>query len=65
MEICVKEGDVRTVEDLRIAYHTSPDENGVAKEHKFVAFIIIGKQRKWENWIPYDEFRKLNSGMEI
>lgn len=65
MHIFIDIDKLREVEDLRVEYHTTPDEHGVDKEYKFAAFMVIGVHRRWENWIPYDVFRRLNAGMEI
>jgi len=51
--------------DLRTVTYRLPDENGEEGNVKCVELTVIGNNREWKQWYPYDEFTKVNPEIKI
>jgi hypothetical protein len=58
-------GKERTAKDLRITSHAIHDENGDVQAVKCVEFTVIGTNREWQHWAPFDEFMACNQHVDL
>ena len=57
---------VRKVENIRVARYEMPsEEDGTMVSVKCVEFIVVGENRKWKHWIPYEDFVRANGHIEV
>jgi len=53
------------VENLKQTSHKEYDKNGKLKKNDYVEFVVIGKNRKWKNFMSLNEFKKLNPNIKL
>lgn len=58
-------GKERKIVDLKIVEHELPDADGVIKLMKCVEFVVVGRNRRWPNWVEYNKFMEMNSSIKI
>lgn len=59
------EGKKINIEDVKIKVYNELDENGEPYEMKVVEYVQVGNNRKWKNWLPYEDFIKENPDVQI
>ena len=47
---------IRDAKNFMVSNYESYDENGELQVKKSVEFMIVGNNRQWKMFIPYDEF---------
>lgn len=52
-------------QDLKRASYEEYDLNGELQTNKYVEYTVIGKNRKWKNFMSLKEFKKLNPNINI
>lgn len=56
----------RTVTDLQVRSHDDIDAvTGETKSIKGIQFLVMGNQRTWPLWIPYEDFTNANPDIDI
>jgi len=66
MKILSPYSKVKTeVENLEQTSHKEYDKDGKLKKNDYVEFTVIGKNRKWKNFMSLKEFRKLNPKIKL
>lgn len=58
-------GTERIAKDLRVTTHSIHDENGDVQSVKCVEFIVVGRNREWAHWAPFDEFKACNAHVKL
>ena len=53
------------VENIKKTSHDEYDENGDLQTNQYVEYTVIGKNRKWTEFMSLSEFRKLNPEVKI
>lgn len=57
--------DEKTVENLKVIDHEEYDKNGQLQVNTYVEYTVIGKNRKWTDFMPINDFKKLNPKVKI
>ena len=65
MKITDLDGKERDVKYVKKIIHDTFDMNGKKIQNEMVEVIIIGRLREWTTWYKYNEFKELNSNIEI
>lgn len=52
-------------QDIRKTSHKEYDKNGQLKTNQYVEYTVIGKNRKWVDFMTLEEFKKLNPKINI
>jgi len=56
---------IRTARNFKVSSYEETDVNGEVQVKKSVEFIIVGKNRTWKMFIPFDEFVKANPAVDL
>ncbi len=56
---------IRNARNFKISSFEEFDENGDLHMRKSIEFIIVGNNRTWKMFIPYDDFKKANPEVEL
>jgi len=56
---------IRQARNFEILSFEEYDENGSICMRKSVQFIVIGQNRTWKMFVPYDDFKKYNPNVEL
>lgn len=56
---------IRQAKNFKISSFEDYDANGVLGMRKSVEFVVIGRNREWKMFVPYDEFVKANPEVEL
>jgi hypothetical protein len=59
------DGKTRNVKDLEVKFYEQANLKGEVETVKGIQFTVVGNNREWEDWIPYNEFKKTNPHVEI
>lgn len=57
--------NTREAEDFKVVSHEEYDKYGKLQTNTYVEYTIIGKNRKWEDFMPVKEFKKLNPKVAV
>lgn len=55
----------RNVKALEIILHDIHNDYGELETRKFVKMIIVGKNREWDHFIPYEDFKEWNADVKL
>ena len=56
---------IRKARNFKISSYEETDANGEVQLNKSVEFIIVGNNRTWKMFIPFDEFVRTNPDVEL
>lgn len=56
---------IRNAREFKISSFEETDVNGDVQIKKSVEFVIVGNNRTWKLFIPYDEFVKANPAVSL
>jgi len=56
---------IRSARNFKISSFEEHDEGGTLHMRKSVEFIVVGNNRTWKMFIPYDEFIKVNPTIDL
>lgn len=56
---------IRKARNFKISSYEEMDANGELQVKKSVEFIIVGNNRTWKMFIPFDEFIKMNPEVDL
>ena len=65
MKVLDLDGKERDVKYVKKIIHDTYDMNGKKIQTEMVEVVIIGKLREWTTWYEHNDFRELNSDVEI
>jgi hypothetical protein len=57
--------NTREVEDLQVVSHREYDVYGKLQTNRYVEYMVIGKNRKWKDFMPVRDFKKLNPKVKV
>jgi len=60
-----KDIKLQTVKDLRATSHEEYDKWGKLRKNHYVEFVVVGKNRQWQDFMTVKDFKKLNPGVSI
>lgn len=55
----------RKIKDLKKTSHKEYDEHGKKQTNHYIEFTIIGKNRKWVDFMSVKDFKRLNPTVDI
>ena len=56
---------IRNARNFKISSFEEYDENGKINMKKSVEFIVVGSNRTWKLFVPYDDFKKSNPQVKL
>lgn len=66
MKIASPFSDTKTeVENLKQTTHKEYNQKGKLTNNDYVEFTVIGKNRKWKNFMSLKDFKKLNPNIKL
>ncbi|MFH1536185.1 MAG: hypothetical protein ABIC96_03920 [Patescibacteria group bacterium] len=57
--------NIREAEGFKVISHEEYDRDGKLRTNQYVEYMIIGKNRKWEDFMTVKEFKKLNPKVKV
>ncbi len=50
---------------MKVAAHKEYDKKGKKRTNRYVEFTVLGKNRKWKDFMPIKDFKRLNPDIKI
>lgn len=55
----------KEIKDLKKSSYKEYDEDGKLKTNHYVEFEVIGKNRTWKDFMPIEDFKRLNPSISV
>ncbi|MBU0572691.1 hypothetical protein KKE18_03305 [Patescibacteria group bacterium] len=55
----------KKIKGLKVTSHKEYDKNGKKRTNRYVEFTVVGKNRQWKDFMPVEDFKKLNPEINI
>lgn len=57
--------NIKEAKDFKVMSHEEYDKHGKTQTNTYVEYMIIGKNRKWEDFMTVKDFKKLNPRVAV